>query len=119
MATATGHVVAAFFQLYHCTAVRAALPALLLCNLNEAFGLFVVGTFSCRMPFAVARAADFGLASGAFTILPAMLSAKVTGFDPFTTAFGRTVNTVLRSVFPVFIVPLHLELEVEELVDMF
>ena len=70
-AAATGHVVAAFFQLDGCGAIEAALPAFFLCDLDEFLRSGVFRTFTAGVPFVVACAADFHLASLAFAILPA------------------------------------------------
>ena len=60
------HVVASFLQFHSRGTVVAALPALLLCNLDE----FSVrggrsGAGGCGMPFPVAGGADAGLATAA------------------------------------------------------
>lgn len=87
-ATATGHVVAAFFQLDGGGAVEAALPSFFLCDLDELLGGGVFGAFPARVPLVVACAADFHLAPLAFAVLPASVGASagidvdVGRFDP-------------------------------------
>ena len=87
-AAATGHVVAAFFQLDGGGAVETALPSFFLCDLDEFLGGGVFGAFAARVPFVVARAADFHLAPLAFAVLPASVGATagvkvdVCRFDP-------------------------------------
>lgn len=65
----TPHVVTAFLQLNSGLAVEATLPALLLGNLDKFLGGGIFGTFTGSVPFAVAEAADFGLALLTFTVL--------------------------------------------------
>ena len=87
-AAATGHVVAAFFQLDGRGAVEAALPAFFLCNLDEFLCSGVFRAFAAGVPLVVARAADFHLASLTFAVLPASVGATagidvdMCGFDP-------------------------------------
>ena len=76
------------------------------------------------MPASVAGRADFGLAARTLAVFAAAvravrrISVNVRGLDPFATAFGWAVEPVRSGVFLVLLVPLHLELKVEELVDV-
>ena len=79
-AAATGHVVAAFFQLDGCRAVETALPSFFLRDLDELLCGGVFRAFTAGMPFVVARAADFHLAPLAFADLPASIGATA-GID--------------------------------------
>ena len=87
-AAAARHVVAAFLELDGRGAVEAALPSLFLCDLDELLRRGVFGAFAAGVPFVVAGAADFRLASLAFAVLPAPVGATagvnvdVCGFDP-------------------------------------
>lgn len=87
-AAATGHVVAAFLELDGRGAVETALPSLVLGDLDEFLRGGVFGAFAAGMPFVVARAADFHLASLAFAVFPASVGATAAievdmrGFDP-------------------------------------
>ena len=87
-AAATGHVIAAFFQLDGRGAVETALPSLFLCDHDELLGRGVFRAFAARVPFVVACAADFHLAPLAFAVIPASVGAAagievdVCGFDP-------------------------------------
>ena len=69
------HVIAAFLKLDGGGAVEAALPPLLLGDLDEFLRRGVLGAFAAGMPLVVARAADFHLASLAFAVLPASVGA--------------------------------------------
>ncbi len=77
------------------------------------------------MPAAVALRAHFGLAARAFPVFTACIGAAgdigvdVGRFDPFAAATLGAVQPVLGGIFLVFLVPFHLELQVEEFVDMF
>lgn len=79
-AAATGHVVATFLQLDSCRAVETALPSFFLRDLDKLLRSGVFGTFAARMPFVIARAADFCLAPLAFAKLPASVGASA-GID--------------------------------------
>lgn len=48
-----------------------------------------------------------------------MVGLDFAGLDPFSAALGRAVKSVLGRVFLVLLVPAHLELQIEEIVDMF
>lgn len=124
-AAATRHVVAAFLQLDGGGAVKAALPAFLLGDLDELLRRDVLGAFAARVPFVVARAADFHLASLAFAVLSASVGAAaridvdVCGFDPRAATPSGAVDTVFRRILLVLSIPFSLEGVVEELVDVF
>ena len=85
---AARHVVAAFFQLDCRGAIEAALPSLFLCDLDELLRRGVLGAFAAGVPFVVAGAANFRLASLALAVFPAPVGATagvdvdVCGFDP-------------------------------------
>lgn len=115
------HVVAALFQFDGGGAVEAALPAFLLGNLGEPQRRFVLGAFAAGVPFAIAGRADFGAAPTAFAVLPTRigLHMDIGGLDPFATSLGGTVDAVFGGIFLVFLVPFHLETQIEELVNMF
>ena len=87
-AAAARHVVAAFLELDGRGAVEAALPSFFLCDLDELLRRGVLGAFAAGVPFVVAGAADFRLASLAFAVLPAPVGATagvdvdMCGFDP-------------------------------------
>ena len=87
-AAATSHVVATLLQLDRCGAVETSLPSFLLCDLDEFLRSGVFGAFAARMPFVVARAADFHLTSLTFAKLPASVGTTASidvdmcGFDP-------------------------------------
>ena len=87
-AAAARHVVASLLELDGRGAVEAALPPFFLCDLDELLRRGVLGAFAARVPFVVARAADFRPASLAFAILPAAVGTTagvdgdVCGFDP-------------------------------------
>lgn len=120
---AARHVVAALLQLDHGGAVEAALPALLLGDLCEARCGFVFRALATRVPAAVTRRADFCFATRTAAIFaagvgPGRVGVDVRGLDPLATAFGGAVDAVVGGVFLVFLVPLHLELQVKELLDV-
>lgn len=118
----TRHVVTALFQFDGGGAIEAALPALLLRNLGEPQRRFVFGAFAASVPFAIAGRAHFGAApTVAFAVLTTRLgiSMDICRFDPFTAPFGGTVNAVFGGIFLVFLVPLHFEAHVEELLNVF
>lgn len=86
-------MITAFLELDHRGAVVASLPAFLLGDFHESLRLFVLGTVFVGVPLAVALAAHPDLATAAFTIFSARISINVyvRGFNPFTTASGRTI----------------------------
>lgn len=112
------HVVAAFGLLNHAGAVGTATPAFLGGDGGEGFRGFVFGTLGAFVPFATAGDADFGFAFAACGLLPACFSVDLGGLDPESTSGHRTVYPVLCRVFLVLFVPCHLELSIEEFVDV-
>lgn len=115
------HVVAALFQFDGGGAIEAALPAFLLRNLGEPQRRFVLGTFAAGVPFAIAGRADFGAAPIAFAVLTVRvrIDVDICRLDPFAATFGGTVDAVFGGIFLVFLVPLHFETQVEELLNVF
>ena len=119
------HVVAAFLELDGGGAVEAALPAFLLCDLDELLRRGVLGALAARVPFVVAGAADFRLAPLASAVFPASIGAAagvdgdVCGFDPGAATPCGAVDAVFGRVFLVFSVPFPFEVVVEELFDVF
>ena len=115
------HVVAPFLELDGGGAVEAALPAFLLCDLDELLRRGVLGALTARVPFVVAGAADFRLAPLASAAFPASVGAAasvdgdVCGFDPGAAAPCGAVDAVFGRVFLVFSVPFSFEVVVEEL----
>lgn len=124
-AAATRHVVAAFLQLDGGGAVEATLPAFVLGDLDELLRRGVLGAFAACVPFVVAGAADFHIASLAFAVLSASVGATarinvdVCGFDPRAATPSWAVDTVLGRVLLVLSIPFSLEAVIEELVDVF
>lgn len=119
--TTTCHVVAALLQLYHSSAVVASLPPLILGHLNETVRLLVPGALSSRMELAVAEDAHLCVASTTAGILPTVrkIHTDLCWLDPFTASLAGAVETVLRCVFLVFLVPESLKLVVEQPVYVF
>ena len=116
----TCHVVAAFLKLNGGGAIEATLPSFLLCDLDEFLRRGVLGAFTARVPFVVAGAADFRLASLAFAVLPAAgVDFDVCGFDPGAATPGGAVDAVFGRILMVFSVPSSFEIVVEELIDVF
>ena len=119
------HVVAPFLELDGGGAVEAALPAFLLCDLDELLRRGVLGALAAQVPFVVAGAADFRLAPLASAVFPASVGAAagvdgdVCGFDPGAAAPCGAVEAVFGRVFLVFSVPFPFEVVVEELFDVF
>ena len=119
------HVVAAFLELDDGGAVEAALPALLLCDLDELLRRGVLGALAARVPFVIARAADFGLAPMASAVFPASVgptagvNRDVCGFDPGAAVLCGAVDAVFGRVFLVLSVPFPFEAGVEKLFDVF
>ena len=119
------HVVAAFLELDGGGAVEAALPAGLLCDLDELLRRGVLGALAARVPFVVAGAADFGLAPLASAVFPAAVGAAagvdgdVGGFDPGAATLCGAVDAVLGGVLLELSVPFPFEGIVEELFDVF
>ena len=122
------HVVAALLQLDGGGAVEAALPAVRQGDGGELRRRRVVrGAGARAVPAPGARGAHFGLAARAAAVGAAGVATAgrggrvwvdVGGLDPLAAAFGGAVEPVGGRVFLVFLVPLPLELEVEELVDV-
>ena len=123
-AAATGHVVAAFLELDGGGAVEAPLPAFFLCDFDEFLRRRVFGAFAARVPFVVAGAADFGLATLTFAVLPAAVGpaagvdVDVGRFDPGAAAPSGAVDAVFGGILLVFSVPFSFEIVIEEFVDM-
>ena len=119
------HVVAAFLELDGGGAVEAALPAFLLCDLDELLRRGVLGALAARVPFVVAGAADFGLAPLASAVLSpsvgaaARVDGDVGGFNPGAAALCGAVEAVFGRVFLKLSVPFSFEAIVEELIDVF
>ena len=119
------HVVAAFLELDGGGAVEAALPACLLCDLDELLRRGVLGALAARVPLVVAGAAHFRLAPLAFAELPASVGATagvdgdVCGFDPGAAAPCGAVDAVFGRVFLELSVPFSFEAVVEKLIDVF
>ena len=124
-AAATRHVIASLLELDGRRAVEAALPAFLFRDLGESRCGFVIGTFPSGVPAPVTGAADFRAATNTFSIFAAAVGTAggvevdVGGLDPLAAAAGGAVDAVFGGVFLVFLVPLHLETPIEELLDMF
>ena len=124
-AAATRHVIASLFELDGRRAVEAALPAFLFRDLGESRCGFVIGTFPSGMPTPVAGAADLCAATTTFPIFAAAVGTAggvqvdVGGLDPLAAATSGAVYAVLGGVFLVFLVPFHLEAQIEELLDVF
>ena len=118
-------MVAAFLELDSGGAVETALPAFALSRLGEPQRGFVFGAVAARVPFAVAGVADLGAAAAAFPILTTCVGAAggvhvdLRRFDPLAAATGRAVYAVFGGEFMVFLVPFHLEAEVEQLLHVF
>lgn len=115
------HMIAALLELDHGRTVMTPLPPLSLCNLHKGIGFVILGAFFPAVPLAVTEAADLGLTSAAFAILSAtsgLVKVDIGRLDPFSAAFTGAVDAVLGRVLLIFTVPLHLELDVEQLVDM-
>jgi len=116
--TPAGHVVAAFFELDHCGTAVAALPAFFLDRLHETLCFRIFGTVAGGVHFAVTYSAHARAATFAFSYLAAALNGNVGGFDPFATAAGGTVKSVLRLVLGEFAIPGLFELLIEKLVHV-
>lgn len=117
-------MVAAFVQLDHGRTVVAALPAIFLGCIDEASHIVVLWALAARVPFAVAEAANFGIAAPADAIPAAACGAAagvdmdIAGLDPLPAVLGRTVYPVLCGVFLVFLVPFDFEFHVEKSIDV-
>lgn len=92
IATAS-HVVATLLQFNYSLAVVTSLPTLLLRHLHEARGPLILWTFSSCMVLVVAQDTYFRTASATASVFSScgQVDANLTRFDPFTTAFRRTV----------------------------
>ena len=119
------HVVAPFLELDGGGAVEAALPAFVLCDLDELLRRGVLGALAARVPFVVAGAADFRLAPLASAVFPASVGAAasvdrdVCRFNPGAAAPCGAVDAVFSRIFLVLSVPFSFEVVVEELFDVF
>ena len=113
------HVVAAFFEFDGGGTVEAALPALLFGDPDELLRRCVLGAFPARVPFVVARAADFHPAPLASAELTAVVGAAagfdvdVGWFDPGAATPSGAIEAVFGGIFFVLSVPLLLETVVE------
>ena len=117
-------MVTSFSQLDCRGAVEAALPSFLFGNLGETLRSLIFRAFATSVPFSVASAADFRSAAATLPIFTATVGASrgievdVCGFDPFAASSCRAVDAVLRSVFLVLLIPLHLEFGVKKFLDI-
>lgn len=114
-------MIAAFFELNDSFAAVTSLPALVLCHLNETIGLFVIGTLSPSMEFAIAQNTNLRLALTTARIFHArrQVHPYLSWFNPLPTSFPGAVCSISCSVFLVFLVPQLLELVVEETLHIF
>jgi hypothetical protein len=96
------------------------LPALLLGHLHKAVGLLVLGTFSLGVELAVAEYAHLGVARAAACVLAAVrrVHLDLGRLDPLAASLGRTVQSVGSGVLLKLLVPLDLELVIEESVGI-
>ena len=114
-------MVASLLELDHGRTVVAPLPSLLLGDLDEPLGLLVLGTFLAGVPLAVASTAHLGLAPAAFAVLPVSnrpIRVDVGRLDPLAAALGRAVDAVLGRVLLVLSIPQHLELQIEQAINV-
>lgn len=112
-------MIAAFLELDHSLASVAPLPSFLLGLLEEPAGLFVPRALARIVHLGAAPAADLGLASAAFAVLPAIgVAADVLGLDPVAAAPRRAVDPVSGRELGVLLVPRPLEVSIEQLLDV-
>ena len=117
-------MIASFFELDGGRAVEAALPAFFFGDLGETSGGFVFRAFAPRVPAAIAGATDFCPAAAAFTVSPpaiystGSIEMDVGRLDPLAATAGWAIDAVFGRIFLIFLVPLHLKAEIEQLVDM-
>jgi len=115
------HVVAAFLQFYKRVALVALLPlpALLLGDAEQFVCFWVMRARLRLVPPPFACGADFGLAFWANSHLAtvALSLDNIATREERIAFLGRAVGRVLHSVFCKLLVPFHLELFVEEVID--
>lgn len=107
-----------FLELYNGVALVAALPTFLAGLFEEPVRFHVAGTGSGIVPSTVASAADLGLAAAAFPVVETGITADVLGSNPLAAVRCGTVEPVARRVLGELLVPLPLEVEVEESLDI-
>lgn len=121
---AARHVVASFFEFHSGFTIEATLPAGLFGDLDEFLRGWVFGTFAGGVPFVVAQAADFRLASLTYAKFPsvigpaALIFVDVIWFDEGTATAGGAVDAVFGSVFQVFAIPILFEFVAEKSLDL-
>lgn len=101
-------MVATFFQLHHCRAIVAPLPACFLGDFIEFVRIFILWTVLLPMPFLITESANLGLALATFAVLaPAVsvINEDMIRFDPLSAPTRGTVYSVFGGVFLVFLVP--------------
>ena len=113
-------MVAALLQLDHIPAVVAALPSLLLRLLQDLVRLFIRRTRAGAVPFIIAFTAYASLTTTTSTHLTTVpVTLDLVGSDPSSTFPAWTVNSVSGGKFVVFVVPGSLEVDIEQMIDVF
>lgn len=115
---ATGHVVATFFELDHCAATIAPLPAFLFRRLHESFRLWIFRAFSRGVHLLRTNRAHSSFALLTTTDLAAILHGDIVRFDPGSAFSSWTIYTILGLVFLKLAIPGHFEFVIEELFDV-
>jgi hypothetical protein len=111
-------VITAFFELNHGIAFIAALPAFLFSLRDQPRNLRVFRTVGGLVHAAGAERAGFSLAFGTGSVFAAGGGVEVRGTDPDAAAGVGAVDSVFGVVFVEFLVVLHLEFEVEQILHV-
>ena len=113
------HVITAFFQLYHISAVEATLPSFFLGLLQDLVGLFISSTGARAVPFVIAFAAYASMAATTSTHLAAVtVQPNLVRSDPSSASLTRAVNTVSSGELVELPVPCPLEIDIEQVLDV-
>ncbi len=98
----------------------ASLPPFASRYFDESVCFLILRTVASAVPPPITHTAHLGLAAAAFTVFAAgRVGAYIRRLDPVSAPFCRAVNAVLGGVLLVFTVPLHLEFNAEQFVDVF
>lgn len=103
--TATGHVVAAFFEFNHGGAIVTSLPTFLPGDLGQGFHLGIFGTVARDVHLLRTNPADSSLALLAPANFAAVFNLHMMWFDPRATPPGGAVYPVFRLEFIIFAIP--------------
>ena len=111
-------MIAAFFQLYHCSTVVAPLPPCIFSCRQESIRLLIFRAVLLSMPFSVTKTADLCFTTTTFAVFSTIFLVYISGFDPFPTPSSWTVYSIFGRVLLELFVPGFLEIDIKKPVYM-